>query len=161
MVCAMSDTLNPSLAFIPRPPSEAAARIVRGVRRLFAARGARSLVEFPLANGRRADLLVLDDSGGFTIVEVKSSVLDFRTDQKWPEYREFCDAFYFAVDGEFPQELIPAECGLIIADGYGGEILRPAPEEKLPPARRKALMLRFAHAAAARLHRVEDPVWTG
>lgn len=142
---------------LPRPQSDAAARITRGVRRMLADRGIRGLVEFPLANGRRADLLALADDGEVTIIEVKSSVSDFRTDQKWPEYLDYCDRFFFAVDGDFPQDLIPADCGLIIADAFGAEILRPAPIAKLAAARRKVLVLRVAQIAMARLHRVEDP----
>lgn len=142
---------------LPRPASDAAAAITRGVRRMLADRGVRGLVEFPLANGRRADVLALSDDGDVIIVEVKSGPVDFRTDQKWPEYLEFCDRFFFAVDADFPVELIPGECGLIIADAFGAEIIRPAPLAKLAPARRKALTLRVAHVAMGRLHRVEDP----
>lgn len=142
---------------LPRPQSDAATRITRGVRRMLANHGIRGLVEFPLSNGRRADLLALADDGEVTIIEVKSSVADFRTDQKWPEYLDYCDRFFFAVDGDFPQDLIPAECGLIIADAFGAEILRPAPVAKLAAARRKALVLRVAQIAMMRLHRVEDP----
>lgn len=142
---------------LPRPQSDAAAAITRGVRRMLAERGVRGLVEFPLANGRRADILALADDGEVTIVEVKSGPADYRTDQKWPEYLEFCDRFFFAVDTDFPVELIPDECGLIIADAFGAEIVRPAPLAKLVPARRKTLTLRVAQVAMARLHRVEDP----
>jgi len=141
----------------PRPQSDAAAAITRGVRRMLAERGVRGLVEFCLANGRRADILALSDDGEVTIVEVKSSISDFKTDQKWPEYLEFCDRFFFAVDADFPVDLIPAECGLIIADAFGAEIIRPSPLAKLPAARRKALTLRVAQVAMGRLHRVEDP----
>lgn len=154
-----SATVTPPLlaAALPRPTSAAAAAITRGVRRMLAERGVRGLVEFPLANGRRADILALADDGEVTIIEVKSGPVDFKTDQKWPEYLEFCDRFYFAVDAEFPQELIPAECGLIIADAFGAEVLRPSPLAKLAAARRKVLTLRVAQTAMARLHRVEDP----
>lgn len=142
---------------LPRPQSDAAAAITRGVRRMLAERGVRGLVEFSLANGRRADILALADDGEVTIVEVKSSIIDFKTDQKWPEYLDYCDRFFFAVDADFPVDLIPAECGLIIADAFGAEIIRPAPLAKLAAARRKALTLKVAHTAMARLHRVEDP----
>ncbi len=142
---------------LPRPQSDAAAAITRGVRRMLAERGVRGLVEFSLANGRRADILALADDGEVTIVEVKSSIIDFKTDQKWPEYLDYCDRFFFAVDADFPVDLIPAECGLIIADAFGAEIIRPAPLAKLAAARRKALTLKVAHIAMARLHRVEDP----
>jgi hypothetical protein len=142
---------------LPRPQSDAAAAITRGVRRMLAERGVRGLVEFCLANGRRADILALSDDGEVTIIEVKSSITDFKTDQKWPDYLEFCDRFFFAVDADFPVDLIPAECGLIVADAFWAEIIRPAPLAKLPAARRKALTLRVAQVAMARLHRVEDP----
>lgn len=149
----------PSLATVPlpRPLSDAAVAITRGARRMLAERGLRGLVEFPLANGRRADILALGPDGDVTIVEVKSGAIDYKTDQKWPDYLEFCDRFYFAVDADFPIDLIPPECGLIIADAFGAEIIRPSPQARLAPARRKALTLRVAHVAMGRLHRVEDP----
>lgn len=124
---------------------------------MLAAHGLASLTEFTLKGGRRADIVAMDGKGRFTIVEVKSSVADFRADGKWPEYREFCDLFYFAVAAGFPLELIPEDCGLMVADAYEASILREAPEEALNAARRRAVMLRFAAAAAGRLHRHEDP----
>lgn len=137
--------------------SEAAAAITRGVRRMLADRGVRSLIEVPLANGRRADVLGLADDGCILIVEVKSCAADFQADRKWPEYLEFCDGFYFAVDSDFPQDLLPSDCGLIVADAFGAEILREAALVKLAPARRKALTLRLAMLGMQRLHRMEDP----
>ena len=149
-----SDTRLPSgLAAGGAPP------IVRGVRGALAMRGFASLTEFRLACGRRADVLALDESGRILIVEVKSGIADFRADQKWPEYRDWCDAFYFAVDDAFPTELIPPECGLMVADAYGAEVLREAAVLKLAPARRKTLVLRAALAGAGRLHRIEDPLF--
>lgn len=141
-------------------PAGGAVPIFRGVRRALAMRGFFSLMEFRLACGRRADVLAMDESGTVIIVEVKSGVPDFRADQKWPEYRDWCDAFYFAVDDAFPTELIPEECGLMVADAYGAEVLREAPTRKLAPARRKTLILRAAMAGAGRLHRIEDPMFT-
>ncbi len=134
--------------------------IFRGVRRALALRGFASLTEFRLAGGRRADVLAMDGTGTVVIVEVKSGVADFRSDLKWPEYRDWCDAFYFAVDDAFPTDLIPAACGLMVADAYGAEILREAPVRALAPARRKTLILRAALAGAGRLHRIEDPMFT-
>jgi hypothetical protein len=131
--------------------------LARGVCRALAQHGLAVLTEVTLANGRRADVMALAGDGDISIVEVKSSVEDFRADRKWPEYRAFCDALYFAVPDGFPVELIPAECGLIVADGFAAEILRSAPSIRLAPARRKALLLRFAQLAAQRLHRVVDP----
>jgi hypothetical protein len=140
-----------------RPGAEPALAICRGVRRALLDRGYATLAEFTLASGRRADILAINDSGEIVIVEVKSGVPDFRSDGKWHEYLEWCDAFYFAVDADFPQELIPEECGLMVADGYGAEVLRESPVAKLNPARRKALTLRVALTAGQRLHRIEDP----
>jgi len=134
-----------------------AAQVVRGVRRTLAALGHASVVEFTLATGRRADVFAVDGAGTVTIVEVKSGVADFRTDRKWPDYTPFCDRFFFAVPEGFPEGLIPPPWGLIIADGYEAAVLREAPEHRLHAARRRALLLRFAIAAAGRLHRLEDP----
>lgn len=129
-----------------------ASRICRGVLRLLAEHGYAGVTEMTLANGRRADVAAIGQDGKVTIVEIKSSVADFRADEKWPEYRAYCDHFYFAVEDSFPQDLIPNETGLIIADAFGGAFLRPSDEEKLAPARRKALTLRFARLAANRLN---------
>lgn len=138
-------------------PGDIASEIKRGVRRTLAAYGLSSLTEFTLKGGRRADIIAVDARGKFTIVEVKSSVADFRADSKWPEYRDYCDLFYFAVRADFPVELIPDDCGLIVADAYEASILRQAPEQTLNAARRRAVLLRFAMAAGGRLHRIEDP----
>jgi len=140
----------------PSLPCDARA-VARGVGRLFADLGLSSVAELTLANGRRVDVAALDGSGGIVFVEIKVSVADFRGDLKWPDYLPFCDWFYFAVPEHFPAELIPEETGLIVADGYGGAILRPAPAQAVSAARRKAVMLRFAHCAAERLRRFCDP----
>src|SRR5271154_5226444 len=118
--------------------------LARGVCRALAQRGYSTLTEFSLANGRRADVMGLGRGGELVIVEVKSSVQDFRSDGKWPEYREFCDRFYFAVAEDFPHAEIPGDCGLIVADGFGGALLREAPVLALASARRRAVTLRFA-----------------
>jgi len=131
--------------------------ISRGVLRLLSDRGLNGLTEMTLANGRRADIAAIDPKGRITIVEIKSSVADFRSDNKWPEYQPFCDQFYFAVSASFPADLIPDETGLIIADGFGGAIVRDAPEVPLNAARRKAVTLRFARLAAQRLSAMHDP----
>ncbi|MEO1552388.1 MAG: MmcB family DNA repair protein [Pseudomonadota bacterium] len=128
-----------------------AVEIARGVLRLMHDYGFAGVTEMTLANGRRADIAAIGPSGDISIVEIKSSVADFRSDQKWPEYRPFCDRFYFAVGQSFPQDLIPTDTGLIIADAYGGAVLREPTYEKLAAARRKAVTLRFARLAAARL----------
>lgn len=153
-------TGRPGPSGLPEAPAAAdavAAQVTRGVRRALAALGQASLTEFPLRNGRRADILAIDGQGAIAIVEVKSSVADFRADRKWPEYRGFCDRFWFAVPADFPVGLIPEECGLLVADAYDAAVLREPPEHKLPPARRRALLLQFGLAAATRLHRLEDP----
>jgi hypothetical protein len=142
------------------PRVQAGVLLARGVCRMLAAHGLAGVTEIPLANGRRADVMSLDRAGDITIIEVKSSIEDFRSDHKWPEYREFCDRLFFAVPEHFPVELIPDDCGLILADGFGAEIVRPAPELRLAPARRKAVTLRFAHLAALRLQRLVDPAAT-
>jgi hypothetical protein len=135
-----------------------AERLTRGVRRALVERGYASLTEFRLTTGRRADILAVNDAGEIVIVEVKSSVADFRADRKWPEYQPWCDGFYFAVGTGFPADLIPDDCGLMIADEFGAAVLREAPVVRLNPARRRALVLRLALAAAGRLHRLEDPM---
>ncbi|HUN47596.1 MAG TPA: MmcB family DNA repair protein [Stellaceae bacterium] len=131
--------------------------LARGVCRALAQRGFATLTEFSLANGRRADVIGLGRGGELVIVEIKSSVPDFRNDGKWPEYRDFCDRFYFAVPEEFPRDLIPGECGLIVADPFGAAILRESPGIALAPARRKAVTLRFALVGSDRLRRLLDP----
>ena len=131
--------------------SERAMVIRRGVQRLLAEMGARVLPELSLATGRRADLVALTRKGDIWIIEIKSSVEDFRVDRKWPEYRLFCDRFFFATHPEVPASIFPEECGFILSDGYGAEMLRDAPEHRVPPATRTALMLRVARAGAARL----------
>ena len=133
---------------ISRPETTAA--VTRGAARLLIDLGYAPLAEVTLPNGRRADLMALGPKGQIFIVEVKSSVEDFRTDQKWWEYQPYCDAFAFAVAPEFPREILPEEPGLMVADGFGGAVLREAPAAPLAGARRKALTLAFARLAAMR-----------
>ena len=115
-----------------------------------AALGFAPLLEAPLPNGRRADVMALGPRGEIAIVEVKSGLDDYRADRKWTQYTPFCDAFYFAVAPEFPRLALPQGPGLIIADGFGGAILTEAPVVVLASARRKALTLSFARLAAMR-----------
>lgn len=131
--------------------SERALLVRRGVQRLLVAMGAHVLPELSLAGGRRADLVALTRRGDVWIVEIKSSVEDFRVDRKWPQYRDHCDRFFFATHPGVPAGIFPDECGFILSDGYGAEIMREAPEHRLAAAARKALMLRIARAGAARL----------
>lgn len=154
----MTPTGTPdSIASSDGRQSQAALAIARGTGRLLLSLGLASLAEVPLPNGRRADLMALSPAGDISIVEVKSSIEDFRSDQKWPEYRDFSDFLYFAVSPEFPVEILPPHTGLIIADRYGGEIQRPAPEHRLAAARRKTMLLRFARIGALRQQALADP----
>ena len=134
-----------------------AADIRRGVARALSAADQAVLREVPLGNGRRVDLLALDRSGRVTLVEIKSCRADFRADRKWQSYLDYCDRFYFAVAAGFPLDLLPPDEGLILADRFGGEILREARPRSLSPARRKAMLIRFGHASAGRLQALLDP----
>ena len=134
-----------------------AAILARGVCRALEQLGYASLLEFPLANGRRADILALGKGGDLMIVEIKCSVADFRADRKWTTYRDFSDRLYFAVPNDFPRALIPDECGLMVADSFAAALLRDGSPTPLNPGRRRALTLRFARIAAARLRRCLDP----
>jgi hypothetical protein len=138
-------------------PNGRAAEIVRGAQRMLADFGLASLTEVTLANGRRADLMAVGPKGEIVIVEVKSCLQDFQTDQKWPEYAPYCDRFYFAVDCDFPKERIPEHAGLMVCDGFGGAILRECEPTPLVAARRKAVTLSFGRLAAARLMRAGEP----
>jgi hypothetical protein len=131
--------------------------LARGVARALAQQGFATLSEVSFADGKRADVLALGRDGTLVIIEIKSSVADFRADRKWPEYRQWCDRLYFAVPEGFPLELIPEECGLMQADGFGAAILREPAEARLGAARRHALHQRFARLAAVRLQRFIDP----
>ena len=124
--------------------------VTRGAARLMLDMGYAPLLEVCLPNGRRADVMALGPKGDVVICEVKSSVDDYRVDRKWQEYAPFCDAFYFAVAPEFPADILPEDVGLIVADGFGGAVLRDAPVNPLAPARRKALTLAFARLGAMR-----------
>ncbi|MCP5431648.1 MAG: MmcB family DNA repair protein [Alphaproteobacteria bacterium] len=135
----------------------AAEAIARGTLRLLASLGHAPVQELSLANGRRADIAAVSAKGEIVIVEIKSGVPDFRSDGKWGDYLGFCDAFYFAVDADFPKELLPLDVGLIVADRYGATLIREAPLDSLPPARRKAMTARIARAAALKLLLISDP----
>jgi hypothetical protein len=137
--------------------SPAAAAVQRGVCRMLRASGFATVCEFPLASGRRADVIAVDLKGAILIVEIKSSPADYRADGKWREYRDYCDHLYFAIPPEMPRQLIAEDAGLIVADAWGAEILRHPEGRLLPAARRKAVTLRFARLAALRLHSLNDP----
>jgi len=144
-------------AFADGRQSETALGIARGVRRLLRARGFSTVTELPLVDGRRADVVALNAEGALLIVEIKSSVADFRADHKWRDYAAHCDRLYFAISAQIPVEIMPEDAGLIVADPYGAEILREATPRVIAPATRRAVLLRFAQAAADRLHRLADP----
>ena len=131
--------------------------LLRGVARAMIAADHAALAELPLANGRRADLVAIDRAGEVTLVEIKSCRADFLADRKWPANLVYCDRFYFAVGGGFPLDLLPAGEGLILADRFGGEIVRAARLRPLSAARRKAVLLRFGRLAALRLQSLLDP----
>lgn len=137
--------------------------VARGTLRLFVRHDMSGILEVPLPNGRRADIMALDSAGRITIVEIKCSRADLLADMKWPEYFDFCDRFFWAVPAGFDlspfdsDALWPDRTGLIVADQYDAELLRPAPIEPLAAARRKAETLRFARRAARRLTAIADP----
>ena len=148
--------LNPVNPLQDGRQSLRALEIRRGVVRQFQNMGLALISELTLANNRRADLIGIDSKGQVVIIEIKSSVEDFRVDKKWPEYQQFCDMFYFATLADVPADIFPESEGLIIADNYGCEIIREAETQKLAGATRKALTMRFARASAQRLERVLD-----
>jgi hypothetical protein len=137
--------------------SETALAVARGTARLLHAHGFCVVSELALPSGRRADLVALDSGGEIWIVEIKSSIADFRADQKWQDYRLHCDRLFFATCMEVPQEIFPPDTGLIVADAFGAQTLREAPEHRLPAPTRKSMMLLFARAAALRLQSLVDP----
>ncbi len=137
--------------------SETALAVARGAARLLHAHDFCVVSELPLPSGRRADLVALDGGGELWIVEIKSSIADFRADQKWQDYRLHCDRLFFATTVEVPCEIFPPDTGLIVADAYGAHFHCEAPEHRLPAATRKSMMLLFARAAALRLQSLADP----
>jgi hypothetical protein len=137
--------------------SETALAIARGTGRLLLSLGFACVSELALLSGRRADLVALDGNGEIWIVEIKSSVADFRADQKWMDYRLHCDRLFFATSLEVPCEIFPPDTGLIVADAFGASMVCEAPEHRLPAATRKSMLLRFAQAAALRLQSLADP----
>jgi hypothetical protein len=128
-----------------------ASDVARGTSRLLIQEGFSPILEFTLANGRRLDVAALGPDGVMLGVEIKVALNDLKGDQKWPEYLEFCELFYFAIPPDFPDEHVPAGTGLIVADRYGGAIVRPSARTMLHSSRRKAVTLSFAKVAAERL----------
>jgi hypothetical protein len=137
--------------------SQTALAIARGTSRLLHAHGFCVVAELPLASGRRADLVALDGSGEIWIVEIKSSIADFRADHKWMDYRLHCDRLCFATCREVPCEIFPPDTGLIVADAFDAFIHCEAPEHRLRAPTRKSMTLAIARAAAMRLQSLSDP----
>ena len=134
-----------------------ASDISRGICRHLRNLGYSSLTEFKLKSKRRVDVIGLNEEGYFVIIEIKSSVNDLKSDKKWQEYVPFSDEMYFAVANGFPLELIPNECGIMIADPYNAAIIRLSEVKKLHKSRRQTQIIRFAKTASDRLHRLKDP----
>jgi hypothetical protein len=137
--------------------SVTAAAVQRGLCRLLRDNSFAVLTEFVLATGRRADVTAIKPDGQIWIIEIKSSPQDFHVDEKWHEYRDYCDQFFFAVPTTLDAAILPGDTGLIIADQFGAEVMRDAPHHAIVAARRKALTLSFARTAAQRLHGLWDP----
>jgi hypothetical protein len=140
-----------------RRQSETALAIARGTARLLRSLGFSCISELPLPSGRRADLVALDHKGDLWIVEIKSSIADFRADQKWTDYRLHCDRLFFATTLSVPSDIFPKDAGLIVADAFGAAITCEAPEHRLHASTRKCMLLAFARAAALRLAALADP----
>ncbi len=153
----MSYIAKPTLVPINGRQSQTALAVARGTARLLHAHGFCVVAELGLPSGRRADLVALDSGGEIWIVEIKSSVADFRADQKWQDYRAHCDRLFFATSQEVPCEIFPPDTGLIVADHFGAEFQCEAPEHRLSAATRKAMLLLIARAAALRLQSLIDP----
>jgi hypothetical protein len=149
---------NPTLEMpIDGRQSETALAVARGTSRLLHAHGFSVISELGLPSGRRADLVALDTGGEIWIVEIKSSIADFRADQKWQDYRAHCDRLFFATCQAVPCEIFPPDTGLIVADAFGAQMICEAPEHRLAAATRKSMILTFACAAAQRLQSLVDP----
>ena len=138
--------------------SATAAEVARGVCRLLLQDGYAPILEFTLPNGRRLDVAAIGPGGEILGVEIKVALADLRGDTKWPEYLDYCDLFYFAIPPDFPPEHVPHQTGLMVADRYGGEIVKAAEAQSLHASRRKAVTVSFANVAAARLSTVLDAV---
>src|SRR5215212_11369334 len=137
--------------------SQTALAVARGTKRLLHQLGFSAVSELALPSGRRADLVALSNASEIWIVEIKSSIEDFRADQKWMDYRLHCDRLFFATTLDVPCEIFPPDTGLIVADAFGAELKCEAPEHRLPAATRKSMLLRFGQTAALRLQALGDP----
>ena len=147
---------SPALAMAVETAERRAAAVARGICRLFARNDIWALAEMPLRNGRRADLMGIDAKGQVVIVEIKTARGDLLGDGKWPDYLDFCDRFYWGLPPELDRACLegadfrPDCCGVIVADGYDAEIVRPAPSHPLAAARRKVEIERLARTALRR-----------
>jgi hypothetical protein len=137
--------------------SQTALAVARGTARLLHQFGYSCVAELALPSGRRADIVALHPGGEIWIVEIKSSIADFRADQKWMDYRAHCDRLFFATTMEVPCEIFPRDTGLIVADAFGAQLVCEAPEHRLHASTRKSMMLAFARCAALRLQALADP----
>ncbi len=137
--------------------SQTALAVARGTARLLHQFGFSCVAELALPSGRRADITALNGAGEIWIVEIKSSIADFRADQKWMDYRLHCDRLFFATTMEVPCEIFPKDTGLIVADAFGAQVVCEAPQHRLHAATRKCMMLAFARCAALRLQALADP----
>ena len=132
-------------------------RLARGVCRALRALDFVTVEEMVPTPGLRVDVMALGPRGELWVVECKSGRADYAADRKWQGYLDWCDRFFWAVDAEFPVDLLPEGTGLILADAYDAEVLRMGPEAPLAPARRKVMLQKFARHAALRLQAVRDP----
>ena len=135
--------------------------LARGVSRHLLGHDFVTLEEVVPTPGLRVDVTALGPKGEIWVVECKSGRADFRTDRKWQGYLDWCDRFFWAVDADFPTDLLPQGTGLILADGYDAEILRMGPETPLAGARRRMMLQKFARHAALRLQALRDPGLSG
>ncbi len=131
--------------------------LARGVCRHLSTHGMVTVEELVPTSGLRVDVMALSAKDEVWVIECKSSRADFQSDNKWQGYIEWCDRYFWAVDADFPTDLLPPETGLIIADPYDAEIIRPAPLEKMAAVRRKVMIRKFAFHAARRLRDYRDP----
>jgi hypothetical protein len=148
-------SLHPVSGLTDARQSEKALLVRKGLQILLNDMGHSVLAELSLSSGRRADLISISPKGEIWIIEIKSSIEDFRVDKKWSDYRLHCDRLFFASHSGVPAEIFPPDCGLMVSDGYGAHILRDAPEHRLAPPARKSIMLNYAKTAAHRLMKAE------
>ena len=146
--------MQPAIQTLPPMPG---LRLARGVARALRAMNFVSVEELVPTPGLRVDLMALGPKGEIWVIECKSGRADYMADHKWQGYLPWCDRFFWAVDADFPTGLLPEATGLILADAYGAEVIRMGPDTPLAPARRKAVVQKFARHAALRLHGMRDP----